>query len=306
VSRRVDFEALVFFPHGLVGSLEIAPLGVSLALVRIGIPPKNEMTTDTIVQISDRIRQARQRLVRMHYEAGIGHLGGNLSCLDAMMVLHHTVLRPEDAFVLSKGHSVGAYYIVLWSLGLLSDADLKTFCRDGTRLPGHPSCHAQPEILFSTGSLGHGLSLAVGLALSGKLRHRHRTVWCLMSDGEWQEGACWEALILARRNDLDNLVVLVDVNRLQGFGTTEDVARFSDLPERIAGFGVQVTRVPGHNVTELCSALSPVPGHGPRVLCLETVKGHGLSFFENRMESHYLPLTETQYLQARQELADLA
>jgi transketolase len=121
-------------------------------------------------------RRARLRLVRMHFESGVGHLGGNLSCLDLMLVLHHDVLRSIDQFVLSKGHSAGAYYITLWTQGRLTEEDLTQFHKDGTRLSGHPPAKGIDEILFATGSLGHGLGLAAGLALAKKLKGEPRLV----------------------------------------------------------------------------------------------------------------------------------
>lgn len=125
--------------------------------------------------------RAKLRLLQMHYESGVGHIGGNLSCLDILMTLYHGVLRTEDAFVLSKGHSAGSVYITLWSLGVLSDDDLRSFHKDGTRLSGHPPVQGIPEIQFATGSLGHGLSLSCGLALAKQLKQEPGRVFCLRS-----------------------------------------------------------------------------------------------------------------------------
>ena len=133
----------------------------------------------------------------MHYESRVGHIGGNLSSLDLMLVLHHEVLEPDDQFVLSKGHAAGAYYVTLWTLGKLTGDDLSHFHRDGTRLSGHPPVAGIEDILFATGSLGHGLSLAAGLAKGKELKSEPGRVFCLTSDGEWNEGSCWEALIFA-------------------------------------------------------------------------------------------------------------
>src|ERR1700761_9263817 len=136
------------------------------------------------------VRVARRRVLRMHYESGVGHIGGDLSCLDAMMVVFHEYLREEDKFVLSKGHSAGALYTTLWSLGRLSDHDLESFHRDDTLLAGHPPAAGIPEIAFATGSLGHGVSLAAGTALAFRFKlHSGPRVVCLTSDGEWQEGS---------------------------------------------------------------------------------------------------------------------
>src|SRR5438105_390525 len=143
---------------------------------------------------AETVRRARARLLQMHFESGVGHIGGNLSCLDVLMVLYHQVLRAEDAFVLSKGHAAGALYTALWSVDRLTDAELRQFHQDGTKLSGHPAPGALPEVPFATGSLGHGLSLAAGLALGKRLKAEPGRVFCLLSDGEWQEGSCWEAL----------------------------------------------------------------------------------------------------------------
>ena len=237
---------------------------------------------------------ARRRLLDMHWRSKVGHLGGNLSALDAMMLVHHELMRPQDQFILSKGHSAGAYYTTLWSLGLLTDADLDTFHQDGTRLAGHPPASGLPAILFSTGSLGHGLSLAAGLALAARLQGTSRRVFCLTSDGEWQEGSTFEALIFAAHHKLVNLTVLIDNNGLQGFGSTAEVASMEPLGARLGGFAVELRACDGHDLASLRAALAP-PGNRPVVAIMHTVKGHGVPGVEGRMESHYLPLTEPQY-----------
>ncbi len=248
--------------------------------------------------LTDLLRETRKRLLQMHFESGVGHIGGNLSCLDALMVLHHRVLGAEDRFVLSKGHAAGALYATLWSLGKLTDADLRTFHRDGTLLSGHPAPNWIPEIPFATGSLGHGFPLSAGLALGKTLRKESGRVFCLTSDGEWQEGSNWEALIFAAHRKLRNLTLAVDVNRLQGFGSTREVAGLDSLRTRFESFGVEVVETDGHDPAALQAALSPP---GLRAVLLNTVKGRGVSFMEGRMEWHYLPMSESQYQQALRE-----
>jgi transketolase len=238
--------------------------------------------------------KARRRLLEMHWRSGVGHVGGNLSSLDAMMVLHHDVMSSRDRFILSKGHSAGAYYVTLWSIGLLTDADLDTFHQEGTRLAGHPPPAGLPEILFSTGSLGHGLSLAAGLALAARLQGSPRRVFCLTSDGEWQEGSTLEALIFAAHQNLANLTVLVDENGLQGFGSTAEVASMSPLRHRLSGFDVELRRCDGHDLASLRAALTP-GSRRPTIVMMQTIKGRGVPDLEGRMESHYLPLTTAQY-----------
>ncbi|GHT95600.1 transketolase, N-terminal subunit [Betaproteobacteria bacterium] len=246
-------------------------------------------------------KSARLRLLRLYHEAGSGHIGGSLSCLDALLTLHHAAMSDEDRFLLSKGHSAGALYVTLWSLGLLSDERMSTFTRENTLLPGHPSGKGIPGLLFPTGSLGHGPSLAAGLALA--LRHKGGTgrVFCLCSDGEWQEGSCWEALIFAVSQGLDNLCILVDQNGLQGFGTTLEVARVSDLAPRFKAFGASVVSVEGHAPEAILHALAAGESGRPHIVVLHTHKGLGLHF-EDKLESHYLPLTDEQYAKGVQRI----
>ena len=246
---------------------------------------------DTLREV---VFKARERLLRMHYQARAGHIGGNLSCLEAMLTLHLKIMAPRDRFILSKGHSAGALYVTLWAQGKLTDADLDTFCQDGTRLPGHPSGTGIPDLLFATGSLGHGPSLAAGLAVAARHQASDRHIYCLCSDGEWQEGACWEALIFAVHQRLDNLTILIDQNGFQGFGRTRDVISCGDLAPRIAAFGPRVVSVDGHATADIDAALRE-PGDGrPSVLVLNTVKGNGLHY-QGLLESHYLPLSEAQF-----------
>ena len=160
----------------------------------------------------------------MHFESGVGHIGGNLSALDLLLTLHHRVMAGDDQFILSKGHAAGALYVTLWSLGLLAEEQLATFHKDGTKLGGHPVPHGIPEIPFAVGSLGHGLGLAAGLALGKNLRGQPGRVFCLLSDGEWNEGSNWESLMFIAHHRLREVVLLVDLNGMQGFGATAEVA----------------------------------------------------------------------------------
>lgn len=254
--------------------------------------------------IRDTIRQAKLRLLRMHYEAGVGHIGGNLSVFDVMMTLHHRIMTPQrDEFILSKGHAAGALYVTLWSLGLLAEEDLIRFHKDGTRLPGHPPVSGIPHVPFATGSLGHGLSLAAGVALAKRLKNEPGHVFCVTSDGEWDEGSTWEGLIFAAHHKLTNLTAVIDLNGLQGFGTTREVANLDSLADKLRTFDVDVREIDGHNPDDILTAVTPSPGdRGPRFVVARTNKGHGVSFLHGRMDSHYLPMNEAQYKQAVQEV----
>lgn len=247
------------------------------------------------------IRQAKLRLLKMHYESGVGHIGGNLSSLDLLMYLHHKVLNVNDVFVLSKGHSAGALYVTLWSVGHLTEDDLKMFHKDGTKLAGHPTPNWIPEIRFATGSLGHGLSLSAGVALGKKLKTEPGRVFCLLSDGELDEGSNWEGMIFSAHHKLENLTLIIDNNGLQGFGTVREVADLGSLTEKFRTFGFHTQEIDGHNLEEIAAAFS-CSDKGPSVIIAHTRKGCGISFMENRMEWHYLPMTEAQYQQGVEEI----
>lgn len=248
-----------------------------------------------------RMASIRGRLLRMHFESGVGHIGGNLSSLDALALLFNERIGSDDHFILSKGHSAGALYVALWSAGKLTDDDLRSFHRDETLLAGHPPAVGIEDILFATGSLGHGLSLAAGTALAMRFKGAPGHVFCLMSDGEWQEGSTWEALIFATHHRLTNLTVLIDHNGLQGFGHTRDVASMDPLAVRLAGFDIDLEVIPGHDLEAIRTALDTTSDR-LRLIVLETVKGKGVSFMEDRMEWHYVPLSEADYRRALGEL----
>lgn len=236
------------------------------------------------------LKSTKLRLLKMHHDANHGHLGGNFSCIDALMTLYHKVILPDDRFILSKGHSVGALYATLWSVGKLTDTDLDTFCQDGG-LPAHPVI--RDYIPFHTGSLGHGPSLAAGMALAAKHEGSDRHIYCLCGDGEWQEGSCWEALAFAVHHQLGNLTILIDQNGLQGFGRCQDIISRNGLSTRLTAFGAYVGIVDGHDCEAIAGAAL---WHGcrPSVAILDTIKGNGLHFAD-KLESHYLPLTDEQY-----------
>jgi transketolase len=185
-------------------------------------------------------------------------------------------------------------------LGLLSDDDLRTFHKDGTRLSGHPPVRGIPEILFATGSLGHGLGLAAGLALANKLKKAKGRLFCLTSDGEWNEGSNWEALIFSRHHRL-NLTIIVDLNGFQGFGKTRDIADLEPLADKFSAFGLPTVEVDGHDLEAVTTTLRK-DGDAPMVILARTQKGHGVSFMQDLFEWHYLQLSQEAYRQAVEEL----
>jgi transketolase len=252
--------------------------------------------------ISSELRKrAKLRLLRMHYEAGVGHIGGNLSAIDILLTLYHVSLKPDDAFILSKGHAAGGMYVTLWSLGRISEEQLLTFHKEGTTLSGHPPTRGIPEILFATGSLGHGTGLSNGLALAKKLKNQSGHVFCLTSDGEWNEGSSWESLIFARHHKLDNLTIIVDVNGMQGFGSTKEVADLEPIAAKFRAFDFKVIEIDGHDPVALAEAFDH-RNDGPLVIVATTRKGCGVSFMENKMEWHYLPMNAELYARAVRDI----
>ncbi|WP_182883638.1 MULTISPECIES: transketolase [unclassified Microbispora] len=235
------------------------------------------------------------------------HIGGSLSAADILVALYFEVLRvrPQeprwsgrDYFVLSKGHASAALYSTLAERGFFPRSELATYGHPDGRLMAHPT-PAVPGVEFATGSLGHGLSLAVGLALAAKRAGRANRVFVLLGDGELQEGTVWEAAMSAAHYRLDNLTAVIDRNRLQINGSTEDRMRLEPLADRWRAFGWQVSHADGHDFAELVPALRtpPAPG-GPAVLIADTVKGRGVRHLEHRKQSHFAKLGPDAYERA--------
>ena len=246
----------------------------------------------------------RRQFLRMHFEARAGHLGTGLSDIDILVYLYKAWLRSGDQFILSKGHGASSLYATLHHFGLLSDEAIATYYKDGTLLPAHPAPGALAAIPAATGSLGHGLPIAAGLAYAYKyLHHSKQRVACLVSDGECNSGSLWEAALFAGHHRLDNLTVIIDANGLQGFGRTKDVLDLEPLADKWRAFRFRCEEVDGHDFSSLHEALQRAPDGCPTCVLARTVKGKGVRLMENKLEWHYLPMNEQQYQGA---LADLA
>ena len=211
--------------------------------------------------------------------------------------------REQDTFLLSKGHAAASLYACLNQLGEISDEALASFYHNGTTLPAHPAPNQHQGIPFATGSLGHGLPIGTGIAQAGKLLGDDSRVFVLMSDGETNEGTTWEAAHFALQHGLDNLIILVDKNGLQGFGNTNEVMGDTASIQTWKAIGFDTIDVDGHNVDDLLTTIDqltdPAARNGkPKIVIARTVKGKGVSYMENRLEWHYLPMTEAQYEQA--------
>ncbi len=260
------------------------------------------------VSIADSIRRA---VIEQSKRANIGHIGSSLSIADILSVLFSGPLAEVDPadpdrnrFVLSKGHAALALYGALCATGRLSQEALETYCADGTNVAGHPE-HVLAGVDFSTGSLGHGLSLATGAALAARLEHSTRRVFALLSDAECNEGSVWEAAMFAAQHRLGNLVMIVDVNGQQALGYTRDVLDLEPLADRWQSFGWDVQEVDGHNREQLATAIESAveDESAPHVILARTVFGKGVSFMESRIEWHYLPMSENEYTLALAELS---
>jgi transketolase len=253
----------------------------------------------------------RKKTLEAIYEAGAGHTGGSLSCLDILNVLYNRILNvsPEtfgsatrDRYVQSKGHSVEALYAVLADRGFFPEAELKTICHYKSHFVGHPTRHI-PGIEMNTGALGHGLPICIGMALAGKMDSASYRVFTLLGDGELAEGSNWEAAMSAAHYKLDNLTAIIDHNTLQISGRTRDVMSNEPIDEKFRAFGWAVKIVSGHNFAELTDTLSkPAEIGKPTCVIANTVKGRGVSFMEDAAKWHHGMPSDAELKQASSEL----
>lgn len=250
-----------------------------------------------VAYLAEKARLMRRDSLKMVAAAGSGHPGGSLSAADIIAVLFFDEMRfyPErpkdpdrDRFVLSKGHASPILYAALARRGFIPLEELKTFRRIDSRLQGHPSMKALPYVEISTGSLGQGISAANGMAIAAKMDARPTRVYALVGDGELQEGELWEAAMTASHRKLDNLVAVLDYNRLQIDGWIEDVKSLTGIPERFRAFGWHVVEIDGHDIRAIGTALDEarVVKGKPSVIVASTVKGKGVSFMQGQASWH--------------------
>ena len=272
------------------------------------------MTTDRSINNLDKIsRTVRGDLVKLSNSARTPHLGSSLSCVDILVALYWNVLNltPEnpdatdrDRFILSKGHAASTLYAVLNRRGYISDELLKSYATPGGVLPEHPIYKSAPGIEATSGSLGHGLSLGLGMALSAKINSLSYRVYILLSDGECNEGSVWEAALMAPAQGLDNLVAIVDFNKWQATGRSEEITALKPLAEKFESFGWSSYEINGHQIDEISNILNEVPdGSGkPVAVIAHTVKGKGISFMEDDNNWHYRIPDDKEVLDAMREL----
>jgi len=256
--------------------------------------------------------QYRKALLQLIKACGAGHTGGDLSCLDILNVLYNRILRvsPEtfkspdrDYYIQSKGHCAEALFVVLADRGFFPEKDLETLNRYGSHYIGHPTRDVY-GVEQNTGALGHGLAVAVGIALAGKINRRDYRVFTLLGDGELAEGSNWEAAMTAAHYRLDNLIAIVDRNGLQITGSTEDVCQLSPLDEKFEAFGFAVRRCDGNDVGGLLRTLEAVPFRPgkPSLVLAKTKKGKGVSFMENVAKWHHGVPNDDEFNRAIAEL----
>jgi transketolase len=251
--------------------------------------------------------ELRLKILGLYHKANAGHIGCSLSCIDLMVAVLFLNKSQQDTFILSKGHAAAALYACLNTLGEISDEELDTFYQDGTTLPAHPAPRQYASIPFATGSLGHGLPIATGIAHAGKLSKDGSYSFALLSDGETNEGTTWEAAHYAIQNQLDNLVMIIDKNGLQGFDYTDKVLGETASAEKWKAIGFETVEVDGHNIVSLNQTIQELKSHKnglPKAIIAQTVKGKGVSYMENKLEWHYLPMNPEQYQQATLEIKE--
>ena len=240
--------------------------------------------------LKEKARQLRLDVLDMVLKAGSGHIGGSFSAADIVAALYYSVMKLDgedrDLFVLSKGHAAPLIYAVLADKRIVDRRERDRLRAYGSPFQGHPDSNKCPGIDCSTGSLGQGVSVAVGMAYGLKAKGSSAHVYVLTGDGELQEGICWEAFMAASQQMLDNLTVIVDRNRLQLSGCTEDIEALGDLRAKAEAFGFEAEEIDGHDFSAIIPALQRRAEGKPRFIVADTVKGKGVSYMENRYEWH--------------------
>lgn len=273
------------------------------------------LTQDEKEKLQNLCKESRINILKMVHNANSGHIGGAFSAVEIMTVLYHKCMNipsdwekskdfeKRDRFILSKGHASSILYSVLSQKGLIPKEELMTFRIFGSRLQGHPCKKLLKGVEASTGSLGQGLSIGCGMATGLKLDKNPAHVFVYMGDGELQEGSCWEAFMQAPHRKLNNLTAIIDRNRLQIDGNTEDVMSLDNLEAKLKAFNWNVITIDGHNLDEIYDAIEKAKvADIPTAIVANTVKGKGVSFMENNAGWHGKAPNDEQFEQALQEL----
>ena len=273
------------------------------------------MKLTKVEELEKMAKQVRKGIIEAVYSNQSGHPGGSLSVADILTVLYFKEMNIDeknpnwsdrDRLVLSKGHCSPALYSCLANRGFFPVEDLKTFRNINSYLQGHPDKNKVPGVDMTTGSLGQGLSSANGMAIAGKMDEKDYRVYCILGDGEIEEGQIWEAAMAANKYKLDNLCVIVDNNNLQIDGTIEEVMSSHPIDEKFRSFGFEIIKIDGHDITEIIKAFDVAKNVKGKPTCIiaKTIKGKGISFMENQVGWHGKAPNEEQYIQALQELEE--
>ncbi len=264
----------------------------------------------------DEIKELKKRIFLTAYKAGAAHLASAFSVIDVLYVLYcksiltydleNPWMESRDRLIMSKGHASLALYVILNKIGMIRDEELESFCQPGSHLGGEPKMGAAPGIEASTGSLGHGLPFAVGVALACKMNGYNNKIYVVIGDGECQEGTIWEAVMAAVRFKLDNLVVIMDDNRLQAMDSVEEIMGISSWRDRWEAFGFEVEEINGHDLNEIETVLKRNNKcRKPRLIISHTIKGKGVSFMEGIPIWHYRMPNEEELEIVKKELGIL-
>lgn len=268
------------------------------------------MNEKNLVEVA---KDLRKKVLRMICNGKSCHVGTCLSEIDLLAALYFKVMKHDpqkpdwddrDRFILSKGHGCAGLYATLAKSGYFPEAELDKYLSEGTPYTAHTNQFGIPGIEFATGSLGHGLSVALGMAYTAKLEKKDHRVFTLLSDGEMDEGSNWEAILAAGNFKLDNLVAIIDYNKIQSFGRVDEIMPLEPLGKKFKSFNWAVKEIDGHNLKEIVSTLlsTPFEKDKPSVIVAHTVKGKGVSVMEDKLEWHYLTPTEEHLQQAEKEL----
>lgn len=269
-----------------------------------------ETSLDDLTRIA---AQIRGRLVELSHQARTPHLGSSLSCADIVAALYWKILDIDpidpnetnrDQFILSKGHAATTLYTALAKRGFFPESELDTYAQQDTRLPEHPAPGCAPGVEWATGSLGHGLSVGLGMAIAKRIQKLDGRVFVLLSDGECNEGSVWEAALLAPAQKLDHLCAIVDFNKWQATGRSQEVTALEPLEAKFESFGWDTVRIDGHDLSALIDSLQqcPTQNEKPLAIICDTIKGKGISFMEDDNNWHYRIPTEEEVLASKSEL----
>ena len=273
------------------------------------------MSNKEVSFLQEKAKEIRRGIIEQVYKAQSGHPGGSLSIADILTVLYFKEMNIDeknpywedrDRLVLSKGHCSPALYSCLANKGYFEKEKLQTFRNIDSNLQGHPDMNKVSGVDMTSGSLGQGLSVANGMAISAKLDNKDYRVYCILGDGEIEEGQIWEAAMASSKYKLDNLCVIVDNNNLQIDGTIEEVMSSYPIDEKFRSFGFQVINIDGHDIDEIIKALDVAKNIKDKPTCIiaKTIKGKGVSFMENQVGWHGKAPNEEQYNKAIEELRD--